>query len=106
MQKVYSLIILSLYLIILAGLDFITTLDFKALIDLDFRVDFRATLEAAAGLIFNTIIKDLVFQVALGAVIRVTLRAALEAINIAALGAEQAEGPETTINISLVTVGA
>ena len=43
-REVYSLIILPLYLITSASLDFITTLNFKALINLDFRAGFRATL--------------------------------------------------------------
>ena len=35
-----------------------------------------------------------------------TLRAALRIINIAALGAEQVEGLETTAGVSLVIIGA
>ena len=88
MREVYSLIVLSLYLIILASLDFATALDFKAFINLDFRVGFRATSGAAIRLIFSTIIEDLIFQVALGVAIGVTLEAVLGVINIATLGAE------------------
>ena len=61
MQEVYSLIILSLYFITLAGLDFATTLDFKALISLGFEAGFKATLRAAIELIFNTATEDLIF---------------------------------------------
>ena len=60
MQGVYSLVILFLYFIILANLDFITTLSFKAFIDLDFKAGFKATLKVIIKLIFNIIIEALV----------------------------------------------
>ena len=72
----------------LVNLGFATALGFKALIDLGFKAGFRATLRAATGLIFSATVEDLVFQIALGAAIEVTLEVVLGAINIAALGAK------------------
>ena len=88
MQEVYNLVVLFLYLVTLAGLDFTTALSFKALIDLGFEAGFKATLGAAIRLIFNTAVEDLVFRVTLEAATGVTLEVVLKAISIAILGAE------------------
>ena len=88
MREVYNLVVLSLYSIILAGLGFAAALNFKVLINLDFKIDFRVILEAAVGLILSTIIEDLIFQIILGAAIGITLEVALRAINIIILEAK------------------